>query len=133
MLTLGQVFTSERVFVQADFDRFAALSGDDNPIHTDPEFAARTRFGRTVSHGMLLYGLICGTLARHVPGAVQLDQDLMFPAQTYTGELMTIRLQVLEVQPEQRQARLETVISKADGTVVCQGQTSISWNNRVGD
>jgi len=40
---------------QADFDAFAAVSGDDNPIHVDPEFSAHTRFGRTVAHGMLLY------------------------------------------------------------------------------
>ena len=39
---------------QEEFDLFARISGDDNPIHVDPEFSARTRFGRTVSHGMLI-------------------------------------------------------------------------------
>jgi acyl dehydratase len=39
----------------AEFDAFARLSGDDNPIHVDPDFSSRTRFGRTVSHGMLIY------------------------------------------------------------------------------
>ena len=51
-LESGQAATLRRRFSQADFDRFARLSGDDNPIHVDPRFAARTRFGRTVAHAL---------------------------------------------------------------------------------
>jgi 3-hydroxybutyryl-CoA dehydratase len=80
---------------------FARLSGDDNPIHVDPAFAAQTRFGRTVSHGMLLYGVICGVLSRHFPGAVQLEQRFTFPAPTYTDEAMTICLTVTELLPDE--------------------------------
>ena len=39
--------TLEHAFAQDDFNRFAALSGDANPIHVDAAFAARTRFGPT--------------------------------------------------------------------------------------
>ena len=55
-------------FTQDDFNRFAALSGDDNPIHVDPEFSARTKFGRTVAHGMLLYGVISGAVSATFSG-----------------------------------------------------------------
>ncbi len=61
-LEIGQTASFNRVFRQADFDRFAALSGDDNPIHVDAGFAAKTHFGRTVCHGMLLYSAICQVL-----------------------------------------------------------------------
>ena len=47
-------------FSQADFHRFARLSGDHNPIHVDPDYAAGTRFGATVSHGMLLFSAVRG-------------------------------------------------------------------------
>src|SRR5690606_41700541 len=47
----------KRVVTQRDFDRFASLSRDDNPIHCDPAFASGTHFGATVAHGMFLYGL----------------------------------------------------------------------------
>ena len=57
-LIVGETITRPLSFTQAQFDRFAALSGDDNPIHVDPQFAARTRFGRTVAHGMFLLSLI---------------------------------------------------------------------------
>lgn len=47
--------SSVRVLTQLDFNRFAALSHDDNPIHCDPAFAKTTHFGATVAHGMFLF------------------------------------------------------------------------------
>jgi acyl dehydratase len=84
-----------RVLLQGDFDRFAKLSGDDNPIHCDPEFAAKSHFGATVAHGMLLYACICKALTEQVgPGVVQLEQALMFPNPTFAGDLLDVDLQV---------------------------------------
>lgn len=85
----------QRVLLQADFDRFARLTGDDNPIHCDPAFAAKSHFGATVAHGMLLYGCICKALTEQVgPGVVQMEQSLMFPNPTYVGDRLRVDLQV---------------------------------------
>src|SRR5690606_8625012 len=83
----------KRVVTQRDFDRFAALSRDDNPIHCDPGFARGTHFGATVAHGMFLYGLICGALTRRlaVPW-LPVAQTLMFPAPTFAGDAVTVRV-----------------------------------------
>ncbi|MDQ4076015.1 MAG: MaoC family dehydratase [Chloroflexota bacterium] len=109
------------------FDRFAALSGDDNPIHVDPAFSARTRFGRTVAHGMLLYSSIWGLLKRHFPELSHEEQTLMFPAPTFAGEEITVRLEVLEIDPKMNRARLETRIIKANGEDGCRGETVVGW------
>jgi acyl dehydratase len=77
---VGRMSTGRWRFSQEQFDRFAALSGDDNPIHVDAAFARRTRFGRPVAHGMLLYATICAFLSQHFPGAWQREQGLTFPA-----------------------------------------------------
>jgi acyl dehydratase len=83
----------QRVLLQSDFDRFARLSHDDNPIHCDPVFAAQSHFGATVAHGMLLYSCICKALTEQVgPGVVQLEQTLMFPNATYVGDRLWIEL-----------------------------------------
>lgn len=81
-----------RVLLQRDFDRFAKLSGDDNPIHCDPSFAANSHFGATVAHGMLLYACICRGLNEMLPGALQLEQTLMFPNPTFAGDAIDVSL-----------------------------------------
>ena len=86
MNTKGNAVVVERSFTQADFDEFAALSGDNNPIHVDAAFSATTRFGRTVSHGVLLMTVLRGLLDRLVPGGKQVSQHLMFPAPTFADE-----------------------------------------------
>jgi acyl dehydratase len=81
---------------QEQFNRFAGLSGDDNPIHVDPEFSARTRFGRTAAHGMFLYSLLTGLTGRFHPGAVHLQAQLTFRAPTYAAEPVQFHLNPIQ-------------------------------------
>ena len=120
---MGDRVRTTRTFRQDEFARFAALSGDDNPIHIDPAFAARTRFGRPVAHGMLLYGAICAFLSRHFPGAVQLEQQLTFTRPTYAGDEMTIAAEVLHSAPSLRRLRLGTSITNPRGETTVEGET----------
>lgn len=86
----------ERAFTQREFDAFARLSGDDNPIHVDPEFSARTRFGKTVAHGALLCSVLRALCEKLAPGWRQARQDVMFPAPTYVGETVTFTAEIIE-------------------------------------
>ena len=87
----------KRIVTQRDFDRFAALSRDDNPIHCDPVFARGTHFGATVAHGMFLYGMICGAITRRFDAPwLPLTQTLMFPAPTFAGDATAVRLAARE-------------------------------------
>lgn len=85
-------------FTQHQFDAFARLSGDDNPIHVDPDFAARTHFGATVAHGMMLFGVLSAAVTRWLdaPWVVH-SQELMFPAPTFSERDHQIRLVVRDL------------------------------------
>ncbi|MGO4302450.1 MaoC/PaaZ C-terminal domain-containing protein [Cupriavidus sp. RAF12] len=99
-----------RVLVQADFDRFAALSRDDNPIHCDPDFARTTHFGATVAHGMFLYALLCAQMQRSHPRPVlPVAQTLMFPRPTYVGDGVAATLGMLDA-PGPHQIALDAAI-----------------------
>jgi acyl dehydratase len=126
-IQVGQVASTKRTFTQSDFDRFAALSGDDNPIHVDPEFAARTKFGRTVAHGMFLYSLVARVLHHHLPGpgTVQIEQELIFPSPTFVGEEVEIRLEVTQIEPAAGTAELSTLILRPNSEPGLQGRTRV--------
>src|SRR5918912_2301200 len=53
-----------RTVTQERIDQYAAASGDYNPIHVDPAFAARSPFGGTVAHGMLLLAYLSTLLTQ---------------------------------------------------------------------
>ena len=124
-LSVGQYFESKRIFRQSDFDRFATLSGDDNPIHVDPEFSTRTKFGKTVAHGMLLYSTVSSVLGTALPGVGMLQQELMFPNPVFVGDEITIQAKVLETMLDLGLVRLETVVLRSDGETGLQGKTLV--------
>jgi len=51
-IAIGDRVSIERTLTAADIHLFAAMSGDINPQHIDPEFAASTRFHGVIAHGM---------------------------------------------------------------------------------
>jgi len=60
-LTVGMRFESpRRTVTEADLVRFAGVSGDFNPLHTDEEFAKTTPFGRRIAHGTLVLAISQG-------------------------------------------------------------------------
>lgn len=110
----------ERTLTQDDFNAFAALSGDDNPIHVDPDFSARTSFGRTVSHGMLLYTVLRGLAAKLCPDARQVSQELKFPAPAYADEPLLFEARVNDGSQSGRSVAMRATRLR-DGECVCEG------------
>lgn len=125
MPEVGRTWTRERTFSQEEYDRFAALSGDDNPIHVDAEYSAVTVWGRTVAHGMFLYACLCGLLSEAFPGAIQARQEFMFPAPTYTDEPMTLSATVTAVDGPV--LTVDVQVTDPDGTMTCRGESVLRW------
>lgn len=111
----------ERCFSQADFDRFARLSGDANRIHVDPAFAAQTRFGRTVAHGMLLTTVLRGLVDRLAPGGRVIEQAVMFPAPSFAAEPLRFSATLDGRTADGLEITLE-VTRLEDGVATCKGR-----------
>ena len=58
-----KIETSYRKITKEDVLTFAKLSGDNNPLHIDEEFAKGTIFGRQIAHGMLTASIVTGLAA----------------------------------------------------------------------
>jgi len=113
-------------FTQDDFDRVARLSGDDNPIHTDPRFCSTTRFKKTVAHGALLWGMISKVMGKLIPGAIQCEQESIHPFPCFAGEELIIWVGVSALRPETNQADLDTLIIKPDGSLGLKGKLVVN-------
>jgi acyl dehydratase len=123
---VGRAATVRRVLEQADFDAFARLSGDDNPIHVDPVFCAGTRWGRTLCHGMMLYSLVSQLIAGElVPGAVELEQELVFPGPIYAGDTVTVHAEVTVHDRPRGRLEVRARVSRQDGGVGLEGRTLV--------
>jgi 3-hydroxybutyryl-CoA dehydratase len=111
-LEVGQSFTVNRVLTAEDVQMFADLTGDDNPIHVDEEYASGTRFGKPIVHGIFLLGIISKALGRDFPGpgciAVSIQAKFLRPVPV--GSEITVEVKVAEKIEKYRHIRMKTYI-----------------------
>ena len=106
----GMSATYGKTITEADVVLFAGISGDDNPIHVDEEYAQGTRFEGRVVHGMFLAGLISCVVGTRLPGpgAIYMGQTLRFRSPVRIGETVRVLATVVDVDREKRRVRLDT-------------------------
>jgi 3-hydroxybutyryl-CoA dehydratase len=104
-------------------DAYADLTGDDNPLHRDEEYAAETMFGGRVAHGMLTAGVVSAALADLPGDVVYLSQNLDFENPVRPGQTVTATVTVEEELGDDR-LRVETT-ARADGEQVLSGEAVV--------
>jgi acyl dehydratase len=119
-LSIGESASLVRTFTQRDVETFAALTGDVNPAHVDPEFAKTDIFHGPVVHGMLgasLISTVLGTLLPG-PGTIYLDQTLQFRHPVRAGDRLTVTLTVTEKRPPHNRVNLDCKVVNQTGAEV---------------
>ncbi|MGO4255909.1 MaoC family dehydratase [Marmoricola sp. RAF53] len=121
-----------QVLDQQRIDAFAAVTGDDQWIHTDVERAARSPFATTIAHGYLTLSLL-PAMVREVYQVVGLRQAVnyglervRFPAPVQSGSRVRahVRLVAVEVSGDQMRAELEATVEREGGDrPVCIART----------
>ena len=119
-IEVGQKASVERTFDEATVRAFAELSGDFNPVHLDAEFAARTRFGKPIVHGLLTASLISTVVGTRLPGqgSIYVSQTLRFRAPVFVGDTVRAEAKVREVHRERRRVVLDTRCLVGDRLVI---------------
>lgn len=125
-LEVGMSATFSKTITEADIVLFAGVSGDNNAIHINEEFARTTPFGGRIAHGMLTASVISAAVANRLPGpgAIYLDQKLSFRAPVRPGETVNATVRVKELIVERRRVILETICRVGD-TVVIDGEAMV--------
>ncbi len=125
-LAVGQQATFTKRVTQEEIDGFAQVTGDNNPVHIDEEWAAQSSFKGRISHGLLTAGLISATIGTHLPGpgTIYMSQTLRWTWPVRSGDLLTCTVTVKELIPEKNRAVLTTVVT-CEGREVLTGEALV--------
>jgi acyl dehydratase len=126
-LKVGDKFSTSKQITDAVVRAFAELSGDYNPIHLDEEFAAKTRFGKRIAHGMISGALISAVLGYELKDrkVVYLSQTLKFTAPVFIDDTVTATATVTNVREDKNIVTIETICANQNGETVVKGEAAI--------
>ena len=119
----GQHVTLSKTFTEEDVRRFIEITGDVNPLHVDEAFAAGTRFGRRVLHGMLTASILSTMVGMLLPGtgAVYRSQTIAFLRPVYIGDTVTAHFVVRAVDRVRHRLQIDSWIENEAGEHVLEG------------
>ncbi|HCA56621.1 MAG TPA: enoyl-CoA hydratase [Blastocatellia bacterium] len=126
-LKIGDSFSRTREVTDALVRAFAELSGDFNPIHLDEEFAAKTRFGRRIAHGMLTGAFISAVLGQEFAERkiVYLSQTMRFTAPVFIGDSVTVTSTVSHIREDKGIVTLQTICTNQNGETLVTGESKV--------
>jgi acyl dehydratase len=121
---VGASAERSRIVTTDDIELFTAISGDRNPLHYDVEVAADTSFGEIVVQGGVTTAILNAVVAEDLPGpgTVFLHVDWNFRAPVRPGDVITGKVEVIEVRSDKPITRLMTSVVRDDGVVAVEGE-----------
>ena len=125
---VGDDATAQREITAEDVESYADLTGDQNPLHTDSDYAEEGFFGGVVAHGMFGAGIVSAALASLSGDVIYLSQDLSFEAPVRPGDTVTARVRVVEAVGGDRvrvETTAETGADTDDPTTVIDGEAVV--------
>lgn len=126
-ITIGQTANYSKRVEEQDIQLFAAVSGDVNPVHLDPKFAATTQFKERIAHGMLSGAIISAALAMELPGpgTIYLGQSLRFRLPVKIGDTITVKLEVVEKKDKRKFVTLDCKAFNQNDKLVVTGTADV--------
>lgn len=129
--------TTGRTITESDLVSFAALTGDWHPQHADETWAARSRFGQRVAHGMLVLSYAVGLVPLDPSRVVALRRvgDAVFKRPTFIGDTIHVEGRVEETEaldPELGLVRCAWQVVNQEGKSVARAKLEILWRRGNG-
>jgi 3-hydroxybutyryl-CoA dehydratase len=129
--TIGEEATLTSIISDDDIRTFARISGDDNPVHMNEDYAKGTMFKGRIAHGMLVAGLISAILGTKLPGpgAIYMSQQLRFLAPVRPGDQVTASAKVIEWDQVKGRVTLSTEVKNQEGVAVISGEARLAMSS----
>lgn len=129
--SIGMSATFSKTITEADIVLFAGVSGDNNALHINEEYARGTPFGGRIAHGMLTASVISAAVANKLPGpgAIYMSQSLIFRAPVRPGDTVHATVTVKEIAFERNRVVLHTTCT-VKGHAVIEGEALVKVGSR---
>ena len=126
-IEIGQAARIVRTLTLADIQAFAAVSGDTNPAHLDPEYANATLFHGVIGHGMWGGALISSLLGTVFPGpgTIYLEQNLRFSRPVRIGDTLNVTVTCIAKHDDKKTVDLDCVLVNQNGERVLYGVAKV--------
>jgi 3-oxoacyl-[acyl-carrier protein] reductase len=110
-----------------DIDKFVDLTGDNNKLHVDDEYAGKTSYKKVVAHGMLGASFISTIIGTRLPGdgALWYAQNLEFILPVRIGDKITVRAEVISKSDKIKSVELKTEIFNQNMQKVTTGTARV--------
>ena len=131
MIKLGEVYTLEKRISAEEVKEFSRISMDENLIHTDQDYAKRSRFKQRIVQGPFLDALIGGILGSFFPGngTIYLSHETQFTAPVFINELIKINLKIVKIKESSNVITLKKWVEKENGEKAIQGMSVVLFDN----
>lgn len=132
-LTVGDRFeTAARTVQESDILEFADLTGDAHPQHVDPEWAAGSRFGEQIAHGLLVLSFAVGLLPLDAERVVALRRvgDAVFKQPVKIGDTLHVEGEITrtrDLDPEHGLVESRIKIVNQDGRLAVRAGVELVW------
>lgn len=126
----GAAASDDFVISNDDMEKFAALSGDLNRLHTDEDFARARGFEGRVVYGGLVVAQLSRLIGMDLPGknAIWNGLDLQFRSPLYVGQQANAELTVTHLSEATRSIELKIRVQTGD-RLIASGTASVSIAN----
>ena len=126
---IGQKVVVEKVFSLDEVIAYAKLTGDDNPVHIDAEYAKSSRFGDNIVHGMFVMGVVSKILGTMMPGkgTIYLGQDVKFKRPVYVGKKVFFEVEITKIEDERNFIYLNTNVYDESGKCLVEGSARVLY------
>jgi acyl dehydratase len=132
MIKQNDTYTHDITFTQPNVNTFAQITGDNNPIHLDAEFAAKTIFGKPIVHGFYSASVFSMVFGTKFPGegTIYLYQDMKFFAPVFVDQPYKVKFEVLEVNTEKHIGTIKCILEDETGKPVIEGTAKLKNNSQ---
>lgn len=119
------------VITMAEIQKFAEITGDDNPLHVNRKYADQTSFKGIVAHGMLSASFFSTMVGKYLPGdgALWIKQSLNFLLPVRPGDGLKVHAEVKQISISQRTMTIYASIHNQFGQKVLDGEGVVTVLN----